>query len=100
MCGRFAMDKSTDDLIEEFVAVGGDFRDWRPGWNIRPTDPVAVVLESMKDGPEPTRRLEVARWSLTPRSRRRSGRNAPSSRLRGTTSGRPIRSRRRRPRST
>jgi putative SOS response-associated peptidase YedK len=66
MCGRFAMDKSTDDLIEEFVAVGGDFRDWRPGWNIRPTDPVAVILESMKDGPEPTRRLEVARWSLTP----------------------------------
>jgi len=66
MCGRFAMDKSTDDLIEEFVAVGGDFRDWRPGWNIRPTDPVAIVLESMKDGQEPTRRLEVARWSLTP----------------------------------
>ena len=60
------MDKSTDDLIEEFVAVGGDFRDWRPGWNIRPTDPVAIVLESMKDGAEPTRRLEVARWSLTP----------------------------------
>ena len=60
------MDKSTDDLIEEFVAVGGDFRDWRPGWNIRPTDPVAVVLESTKDGAEPTRRLEVARWSLTP----------------------------------
>ena len=66
MCGRFAMDKSTDDLIEEFVAVGGDFRDWRPGWNIRPTDPVAIVLESMKDGAKPTRRLEVARWSLTP----------------------------------
>jgi putative SOS response-associated peptidase YedK len=65
MCGRFAMDKSTDELIEEFVAVGGDFRDWRPGWNIRPTDPVAIVLESQKDGLEPTRRLEVARWSLT-----------------------------------
>ena len=60
------MDKSTDDLIEEFVAVGGDFRDWRPGWNIRPTDRVAVVLESLKEGMEPTRRLEVARWSLTP----------------------------------
>ncbi len=60
------MDKSTDDLIEEFVAVGGDFRDWRPGWNIRPTDPVAVVLESMTDSPTPIRRLEGARWSLTP----------------------------------
>lgn len=66
MCGRFAMDKGTDDLIEEFVAVGGDFRDWRPGWNIRPTDPVATVIESVKDGPVSTRRLELARWSLTP----------------------------------
>lgn len=66
MCGRFAMDKNTDDLIEEFVAVGGDFRDWRPGWNIRPTDRIAVVLESMTDAPEPVRRLELARWSLTP----------------------------------
>ena len=66
MCGRFTLDKSTDDLIAEFVAVGGDFRDWRPGWNIRPTDPVAVVLESMKEGLKPVRRLEVARWSLTP----------------------------------
>ncbi|WP_231369314.1 SOS response-associated peptidase [Frigoribacterium sp. CG_9.8] len=66
MCGRFAMDKSTDDLIEEFVAVGGDFRNWRPGWNIRPTDRIAVVLESMVDAPEPVRRLELARWSLTP----------------------------------
>ena len=65
MCGRFAMDKDTDDLIEEFVAVGGDFRDWRPGWNIRPTDPVATVIESNKEGTT-TRRLELARWSLTP----------------------------------
>lgn len=60
------MDKGTDELIEEFVAVGGNFRDWRPGWNIRPTDPVATIIESVKDGPEPTRRLELARWSLTP----------------------------------
>ncbi len=59
------MDKSTDDLIEEFVAVGGDFRDWRPGWNIRPTDPILAVIESGKGG-EPVRRLELARWSLTP----------------------------------
>lgn len=66
MCGRFAMDKSTDDLIEEFVAVGGDFRDWRPGWNIRPTDPVATIICSSRNGEEPVRRLELARWALTP----------------------------------
>lgn len=60
------MDKSTDELIEEFVAVGGDFRDWRPGWNIRPTDPVAAVIESHKGEDAAVRRLELARWSLTP----------------------------------
>lgn len=65
MCGRFSMDKETNQLIEEFVAVGGDFQDWRPGWNIRPTDRVATVIETLKDG-ELVRRLEPARWSLTP----------------------------------
>lgn len=60
------MDKNTDDLIEQFVAVGGDFRDWRPGWNIRPTDPIATVIQTTRDGAPPERRLELARWSLTP----------------------------------
>ncbi len=59
------MNKSTDDLIVEFVAEGGDFGDWRPGWNIRPTDPVVAVIESERAGTL-TRRLERARWSLTP----------------------------------
>jgi hypothetical protein len=36
MCGRFAMSKETDDLIQELVAEGGDFRGYlircrRPG---------------------------------------------------------------------
>lgn len=65
MCGRFAMDKETDLLVEEFVAVGGNFHDWRPGWNIRPTDPVATVFETANDG-QHVRRLEPARWALTP----------------------------------
>jgi putative SOS response-associated peptidase YedK len=66
MCGRFAMDKGTDELIAEFTAVGGDFRDWLPGWNIRPTQTIAVVLDSSKGGEETLRRLEPARWSITP----------------------------------
>jgi putative SOS response-associated peptidase YedK len=28
MCGRFAMDAKTDELIQEFVASGGDPQDW------------------------------------------------------------------------
>jgi putative SOS response-associated peptidase YedK len=66
MCGRFAMDKETDDMIQEFVAEGGDFRDWRPSWNIAPTDPMPIFLESKKNDEPPVRRLELARWSLVP----------------------------------
>jgi putative SOS response-associated peptidase YedK len=65
MCGRFAVDKEVNELIEEFVAAGGDVQDWRPNWNIRPTDRIPVVFESVKEG-ELTRRLELARWSLVP----------------------------------
>ena len=60
------MDKETDELITEFVAEGGDFRDWRPGWNIKPTQTIPVLLDSAKGGEDVVRRLEPARWSLTP----------------------------------
>jgi putative SOS response-associated peptidase YedK len=66
MCGRFAMSKETDELITEFVAQGGDFRDWRPNWNIKPTNTIPVLLDSAKGEAEVVRRLEPARWSLTP----------------------------------
>jgi putative SOS response-associated peptidase YedK len=72
MCGRFAMVKETDELITEFVAEGGDFRDWRPSYNIAPTQTIPVLLESAKDGAsgeeggDVRRRLELARWSLVP----------------------------------
>jgi len=66
MCGRFAMSKETDELIQEFVAEGGYFRDWRPGWNTAPTDTIPVLIESAKGAGAAVRRLEPARWSLTP----------------------------------
>ena len=61
------MDKETDELIAEFVGEHGlaNLENWRPTYNIRPTDPVPVVIESARDG-EVTRRLESARWSLVP----------------------------------
>jgi len=37
-----------------------------PSWNVRPTDRVKIVVESQKDDDPPVRRLEGARWSLTP----------------------------------
>jgi putative SOS response-associated peptidase YedK len=66
MCGRFAMNKDTNDLITDFVAEGGDFRDWSTSYNIAPTQTIPVVIESAKGGSDVTRRLEPARWSLVP----------------------------------
>ena len=60
------MDQETDQLIKEFVATGGDFRNWRPSWNISPTQTIPVLIHSAKGDAEPVRRLEPARWSLTP----------------------------------
>lgn len=66
MCGRYALKDELNDIISEYVAAGGDFRDWRPGFNLKPTNFIPVVLETAK-GTETTRRLvEPARWSLVP----------------------------------
>jgi putative SOS response-associated peptidase YedK len=59
------MDKDTDDLIREFVAAGGRADDWRPSWNIKPTDTIPVVVESSRSG-ERRRLVAQARWSLVP----------------------------------
>ena len=66
MCGRYALSTETDDLIKVFVAEGGDFKNWRPSYNIAPTQTIPVLIESAKGGVEATRRLEPARWSLVP----------------------------------
>ena len=65
MCGRFAVDKETNDLIEEFMAAGGNVQDWRASYNIKPTDQIPIVIEREKDG-RVERTLELARWSLVP----------------------------------
>lgn len=75
MCGRFAMDDTVNELITEFVETTGlgpeDWRaDWKPSYNIRPTDPVPILLETLADRSEPDgptlRRAELAQWWLTP----------------------------------
>ncbi|MWC00038.1 SOS response-associated peptidase [Agromyces seonyuensis] len=73
MCGRFALSDEINELITDFVAEGGDFREWRPSYNFAPTDTVPVFVQSMpRDGDEsheagtPIRRLEPARWGLIP----------------------------------
>ncbi|HWU30000.1 MAG TPA: SOS response-associated peptidase [Microbacterium sp.] len=61
MCGRFAMDAKTDDLIHQFVADGGKPEDWwkdfHGSYSIAPTDD-AVIVRDRGEG----RTLELVRW--------------------------------------
>ena len=67
MCGRFALDDHVDDLIQEFVAAGGDYRDWRPSYSIAPTDPVPIVRERVDGSTGEVRRtVDAAVWNFHP----------------------------------
>lgn len=67
MCGRFALDSETDTLIKEFVAAGGDFRDWRPSYSIAPTNVVPIVRERAdRSTGEVQRTLDQAVWDFHP----------------------------------
>ena len=75
MCGRFAMNKETDDLILEFIARGGRAEDWRPSYSVAPTDEAPIIRERV---PKPEnvdddastgevqREIEIAAWGLKP----------------------------------
>jgi putative SOS response-associated peptidase YedK len=67
MCGRFALDSETDELIQEFVASGGDFRDWRPSYSLAPTDPIPIVRERVRSATgELERTVDAAVWDFHP----------------------------------
>lgn len=61
MCGRFAMDAKTDELIQQYVAEGGDPEEWWSEWNgsysIAPTDDAPIVRDRGEG-----RILELVRW--------------------------------------
>lgn len=67
MCGRFAMDKDTDDMIQEFVAAGGDFREWRPSYSIAPTNRAPIVRATADEDGSVSRTIDSAVWDF-PRS--------------------------------
>jgi putative SOS response-associated peptidase YedK len=66
MCGRFVVAGERDDLLRLFEVEfqGEDLP--APSWNVRPTDRIPVVIESGRGGTPRRRRLEGARWALTP----------------------------------
>lgn len=69
------MDDKVNAMITEFVGeTGRSPEDWWLGWepsfNVRPTDKVPVLMETLVDRDDPTgavvHRAELAQWWLTP----------------------------------
>ena len=66
MCGRFVVAGERRDLLGLFE-IEREAEDLPgPSWNIRPTDRIPIVVDTVKGDAAPVRRLEAARWSLTP----------------------------------
>lgn len=66
MCGRFALDEHVNTLIADFVATGGDYREWVPSFSIAPTNRVPIVRERSGETGDTARSLDLARWGFRP----------------------------------
>jgi putative SOS response-associated peptidase YedK len=62
MCGRYASSRRPDDLVSWFDMQEPPEEALDPSWNVAPTDPGYVVVQS-KEG---VRQLRVLRWGLVP----------------------------------
>lgn len=63
MCGRYASFSSSGQLALDFRLDGLSDRaeKWAPSWNIAPTQPIRIVVETGQG-----REAHVARWGLVP----------------------------------
>lgn len=87
MCGRFAMDEKTNDLIEAFVLDGNDYRDWVPSFSVSPTDVIPIIRERRSSSTgEVSRRIEPAIWDFRPAFVRDSKRPQFNARIETVTS--------------
>ena len=67
MCGRFALNAKVDTIIREFVADGGDFREWTPRYSIAPTQVTPIVRERANpETGEFQRTVDAAIWDFHP----------------------------------
>jgi putative SOS response-associated peptidase YedK len=87
VCGRFALDKKTDDLIQTFVADGNDYEDWTPKYSIAPSDATPIIRERKhSDSGEVTRTIDAAVWDFHPAFMRDSTRPQFNARIETLTS--------------
>lgn len=59
MCGRFTLSYKANELQLELGLPGTEL-DWKPRYNIAPTQPVAAILN------QETKKIEFLRWGLVP----------------------------------
>jgi putative SOS response-associated peptidase YedK len=62
MCGRYRLSRRKQIIQEHFDTLSGE-EDWRPRYNIAPTQPVPIIRQHPK---EPRRDLSLVRWGLIP----------------------------------
>ena len=67
MCGRFVLDKRSEDLMQAFNVEDDEYGDWLPSYSIAPTDTVPIIRERRhKDSGEVSRSLDPAVWDFHP----------------------------------
>src|SRR5215468_256719 len=62
MCGRYRLSRRKQ-VIEEYFDTDSWDEDWKPRYNIAPTQPVPIVRQKPKD---PVRVISLVRWGLIP----------------------------------
>ena len=62
MCGRYRLSRRKQIIEEHFETQPWD-NDWKPRYNIAPTQPIPVIRQHPK---EPTRQLSLIKWGLIP----------------------------------
>lgn len=67
MCGRFVLDKKSDDLLQAFNVDENDYADWVPSYSLAPTDTVPIIRERKHtDSGEVARSIDPAVWDFHP----------------------------------
>ena len=66
MCGRFALYTEPAKVARYLQATLDDLDEWRPSWNIPPTERIVGARERVDDNGEITRTLDLYRWGLVP----------------------------------
>jgi putative SOS response-associated peptidase YedK len=63
MCGRYRLSKTEKYLLEHFGVRSREDFEWKPRYNIAPTDQVPVIRQ---DKDQPQRSITSMRWGLIP----------------------------------